>query len=192
MKLLVIAPDATHAAPVGEGLADIRPLEMHHAASLDVAELARLKPDCVIIVCADPGRTVLESLRDAAQSTPVPVVMFADRFQPGMAEEAVHAGVAAYIVDGLRPARVQPILEAAMSRFQLVQQLRSDLAKAQSALASRKTIERAKGLLMKERGIGEEDAYALLRKLAMNAGRPIAAIAADLLAFSDVLKGDKS
>jgi response regulator NasT len=79
-----------------------------------------------------------------------------------------------------------------MSRFALMQQLRNDLAKAQSDLASRKTVERAKGLLMKERGINEEEAYALLRKLAMNSGRPLAAVASDLLTFSGVLKGGKT
>jgi response regulator NasT len=95
-------------------------------------------------------------------------------------------------VDGLQPGRVRPILEAAMTRFQLMQQLRVDLAKAQSDLASRKAIDRAKGMLMKERQIDEDAAYAILRKLAMNSGRPIAAVAADLLAFAGVLKGDQS
>jgi response regulator NasT len=192
MRLLVIDPDPARAALVAEGLADMRPLELHHAAALDQAELTRLKPDCIIVACDSPDRDTLESLREATQGNPSPVVMFVDRSQPGLGEEAVRAGVAAYIVDGLQPGRVRSILEVAMSRFQLMQQLRSDLAKAQSDLASRKTVERAKGLLMKERGIGEEEAYALLRKLAMNAGRPIAAIAADLLTFSGVLKGGKS
>ena len=77
-----------------------------------------------------------------------------------------------------------------MTRFQLMQQLRSDLAKAKADLASRKTIDRAKGLLMKERGLDEDTAYKLLRKLAMDSGRPIGAVAADLLAFAGVLKGD--
>lgn len=192
MRLLVIDPDPARAALVAEGLADMRPLELHHATMLEPAHLLRLKPDCIIIACDSPDRDTLESLREATQTNPSPVVMFVDRSQPGLGEEAVRAGVAAYIVDGLQPTRVRSILEVAMTRFQLMQQLRNDLAKAQSDLASRKTVERAKGLLMKERGIGEDDAYALLRKLAMNSGRPIAAVAADLLTFSGVLKGGKS
>lgn len=192
MKLLVIDPDPARAALVAEGLADMRPLELHHATTLEPAHLLRLKPDCIIIACDSPDRDTLESLREATQTNPSPVVMFVDRSQPGLGEEAVRAGVAAYIVDGLQPTRVKSILEVAMTRFQLMQQLRNDLTKAQSDLASRKTVERAKGLLMKERGIGEEEAYALLRKLAMNSGRPIAAVAADLLTFSGVLKGGKS
>lgn len=192
MRLLVIDPDPARAALVTEGLADMRPLDIHHATTLDQAQLASLKPDCVIIACDSPDRDTLESLREATQANPRPVVMFVDRSQPGVGEEAVRAGVAAYIVDGLQPGRVRPILEVAMSRFALMQQLRNDLAKAQSDLASRKTVERAKGLLMKERGISEEEAYALLRKLAMNSGRPLAAVASDLLTFSGVLKGGKS
>lgn len=192
MRVLVIDPDSARAALVAEGLADMRPLDIHHAATLYQAQLASLKPDCVIIACDSPDRDTLESLREATQANPRPVVMFVDRSQPGVGEEAVRAGVAAYVVDGLQPGRVRPILEVAMSRFALMQQLRNDLAKAQSDLASRKTIERAKGLLMKERRISEEEAYALLRKLAMNSGRSLAAVASDLLTFSGVLKGGKS
>jgi response regulator NasT len=192
MRLLIVDPDPARAALVAEGLADMRPLELQHVASLETADLERFKPDCIVIACDSPDRDTLENLREATQANPRPIVMFADRSQPGIGEEAVRAGVAAYIVDGLQPARVRPILEVAMSRFQLMQQLRTDLAKAQSDLASRKTIERAKGLLMKERDIGEEEAYALLRKLAMNSGRSLAAVASDLLTFSGVLKGGKS
>jgi response regulator NasT len=118
--------------------------------------------------------------------------MFADRSDPGAAEAAIRAGVAAYVVNGLAPERVRPILEAAVTRFELMQAMRADLAKAKADLASRKTIDRAKGLLMKERGLDEEAAYRTLRKLAMDNGRPIAAVAADLLAFSEVLKGGRS
>jgi two-component system, response regulator / RNA-binding antiterminator len=192
MRLLLVDPDPARAALVAEGLADMRPLELRRTSSLAEAELAEFKPDLIIVACDSPDRDTLESLREATQSNPRPVVMFVDRSAPGLAEEAVHAGVAAYIVDGLQPGRVRPILEVAMSRFQLMQQLRTDLARARSDLAARKTIERAKGLLMKERQVGEEEAYAILRKLAMNTGRSVSAVAADLLSFHGVLKGDKS
>ena len=134
----------------------------------------------------------VESLREAGEANPRPVVMFADRSEPGLAEQAIRAGVAAYIVDGLAPGRVRSILEVAMTRFALMQQLRGDLAKAKANLESRKVVDRAKGLLMKERGLDEDAAYKLLRKLAMDKGRPIGAVAADLLAFAGVLKGDGS
>ena len=191
MRVLVIDPDPARAALVAEGLEGIRPLEVRQAATFVAADVAAFAPDVVVIACDSPDRDTLESLRDATSANPRPVVMFAARSAPGLADEATRAGVAAYVVDGLSPTRVRPVLEAAMTRFQLMQQLRSDLHKAQADLASRKTIDRAKGLLMKERGLDEPAAYNLLRKLAMDSGRPVGAVAADLLAFAGVLKGDK-
>jgi len=192
MRVLVIDPDPARAALVAEGLSGVHPLEVRQAAVFDEAEAAAFSPDVVVVACDSPDRDVIESLREATVANPRPVVMFADRSEPGLAEEAVKAGVAAYVVDGLAPARVRPILEAAMTRFRLMQQLRQDLAKAKADLASRKTVDRAKGLLMKERGLDEDGAYKVLRKLAMDSGRPIGAVAADLLAFAGVLKGDRS
>lgn len=189
MRVLVIDPDPARAALVAEGLAGVDPLEVRQSATFDAAEAVQFGPDVIVVACDSPDRDTLESLREATEANPRPIVMFADRSEPGLAEQAVRAGVAAYVVDGLAPGRVRPILDVAMSRFSLMQQLRGDLAKAKADLESRKTIERAKGLLMKERGLDEAAAYGLLRKLAMDKGRPIGAIAADLLAFAGILKG---
>lgn len=192
MRLLLIDPDSTRAELVAEGLAGLEPLELRRQSTLVDDDLRAFAPDLIIIACDSPDRDTIDSLRDVTQSNQRPVIMFVDRSEPGLADRAVRAGVAAYVVDGLQPNRVRPILEAAMTRFQLMQQLRVDLAKAQSDLVARKTVDRAKGMLMKERQIDEAAAYAILRKLAMNSGRPIAAVAADLLAFAGVLKGDQS
>jgi response regulator NasT len=192
MRVLVIDPDPARAALVAEGLAGVQPLEVLQAAVYDENQAAAFKPDVVVIACDSPDRDTLESLRETSETNPRPVVMFVDRSAPGLAEEATRAGVAAYVVDGLAPARVRAVVDVAMTRFQLMQQLRGDLAKAKADLASRKTIDRAKGLLMKERGLDEEAAYKLLRKLAMDTGRPIGAVAQDLIAFSNVLKGGAS
>ena len=192
MRVLIIDPDEARAALVAEGLSDVRPLEVTRAATLEEveADLGRLAPDVIVIACESPDRDTLESLRETSQANPRPVVMFVDRSTPGLAEAAVQAGVAAYVVDGLSPGRVRPVLEVAMSRFSIMQRMRSDLDKAKADLASRKVIERAKGLLMKERKVDEETAYKTLRKLAMDTGRPLAAVAADLLAYAGILKGD--
>jgi response regulator NasT len=191
MRVLIIDPDEARAALVAEGLGDVRPLAVRRAASLDEAgaELGVFAPDVIVIACDSPDRDTLESLRETTDANPRPVVMFVDRSAPGLAEQAVEAGVAAYVVDGLSPGRVRPVLEVAMRRFQLMQELRADLQKAKADLASRKVIDKAKGLLMKERGMDEEAAYRLLRKLAMDSGRPIGAVAADLIAYAEVLKG---
>ncbi len=189
MRVLVIDPDEARAALVAEGLSGIEPLEVRRSLRFDEAEALAFAPDAVVIACESPDRDTLESLREATAANPRPVVMFVDRSEPALAQAAVHAGVAAYVVDGLAPGRIRPVLDVALTRFQLMQSLRDDLAKAQADLAARKTVERAKGLLMKERGLDEEAAYRVLRKLAMDTGRPVGAVAADLIAYASVLKG---
>ncbi|HET6970572.1 MAG TPA: ANTAR domain-containing protein [Phenylobacterium sp.] len=190
MRVLVVDPDPARAALVAEGLAGVDPLEVRHVLLFDPREAAAFQPDVIVVASDSPDRDTIESLREATAANPQPVVMFVDRSEPGLAEAAVRAGVSAYVVDGLSKARVRSVLEVAMSRFQLMNQLRQDLEKAKADLASRKTVERAKALLMKERGLDEEAAYRLLRKLSMDTGRPLGAVAADLLAFAGVLKGD--
>jgi response regulator NasT len=189
MRVLVVDPDPARAALVAEGLAGVEPLEVRHAAAFHEAEAAAFAPDVIVVASDSPDRDTIESLREATAANPRPVVMFVDRSEPGLAEQAVRAGVSAYVVDGLSAARVRSVLEVAMSRFQLMNGLRQDLEKAKADLASRKTVERAKALLMKERGLDEDTAYRLLRKLSMDTGRPLGAVAADLLAFAGVLKG---
>lgn len=191
MRVLVVDPDPARAALVAEGLAGVEPLEVRHAPLFDPTEAAIYAPDVVVVAADSPDRDTLESLREASLANPRPVVMFVDRSEPGLAEEAVRAGVAAYVVDGLAANRVRTVLEVAMSRFALMNQLRHDLDKAKADLASRKIVERAKALLMRERGLEEDEAYRLLRKLSMDTGRPLAAVANDLIAIADVLKGAK-
>jgi len=193
MRVLVVDPDPARAALVVAGLGDIDPLEVRSVLTFDAAQgdLAGFAPDVIVIACDSPDRDTLENLREANVHNPRPIVMFVDRSTPGLAEAAIGAGVAAYVVDGLSPRRVRPVLDVAMSRFQVMQQLRTDLAKAQADLAARKSIDRAKGLLMRERKLDEEAAYHLLRKLAMDSGRPISAVADDLVAYAEVLKGKR-
>ena len=129
MRLLLVDPDP---ALVAEGLAGDGMLDLRHVAALADTEVRAFAPDLIVIACDSPDRDTIESLRESTANNPRPVVMFVDRSEPGLGEEAIRAGVAAYIVDGLHPTRVRPILEVAMSRFQLMQSLRADLAKAQT------------------------------------------------------------
>jgi response regulator NasT len=190
MRVLIIDPDPARAALVAEGLDGVDPLDVRQTARLEAAELAAFEPNVIVIACDCADRDTLESLQQVSQANPRPVVMFADRSVPGLGAQATRSGVAAYVVDGLSPARVRPILEVAMTRFALMQQLRGDLAKAKASLESRKMVDRAKRLVMKERGLDEDAAYRLIRKLAMDRGRPIGAVAADLLAFTGLLRGE--
>jgi response regulator NasT len=137
MRLLLVDPDPTRAALVAEGLADISPLELRRTSSLNPTELAQFRPDVIVVASDSPDRDTLESLRESTQANPRPVVMFVDRSEPGFGDEATRAGVAAYIVDGLQPARVRSILEVAMSRFQLMQQLPTSPRRSQTSLRAR-------------------------------------------------------
>ena len=107
---------------------------------------------------------------------------------PANIEAAIDAGVSAYIVDGLRKERVKPILEMTMSRFRAFDRLRLELEETKSALKDRKVIEKAKGILMKSRGLDEEAAYGLLRKTAMTQGKRLADVAEGLVSAFDLLK----
>jgi len=113
--------------------------------------------------------------------------MFAADGDTATIREAVRAGVSAYVVDGLEPERVKAIVEVACARFEELQCLRSELAEANRKLSERKLVERAKGLLMKERGVDEQEAYQLLRTLAMNRGKRIGDVAQDVIAAIELL-----
>lgn len=192
MRILVIDPDSARSALVTEGLSDIQPLEVRNSLVFDEREAAAFSPDVVVVATESTDRDTLDSLRDANSGALRPIVMFVDRSDPGQAQEAVRAGVAAYVVDGLATGRVRAVLELAMTRFHLMRQLRTDLDKAKADLASRRNVERAKALLMKERGLDEDAAYKLLRKLSMDTVRPLSAVALDFLAFAGILKAPDS
>ena len=181
MRVLIIDPDEARAALVAEGLAGVEPLEIRRSAQFNDQAAASFAPDVVVIACESPDRDTLESLREATVGNPRPVVMFVDRSEPALATAAVHAGVAAYVVDGLAPGRVRSVLEVALTRFQLMQALRDDLAKAQADLAARKTIERAKGVLQAEHGLTEPEAFRWIQRASMDHRRSMRGVAQDVL-----------
>ncbi|NUB45713.1 ANTAR domain-containing protein [Fertoebacter nigrum] len=150
--------------------------------------IAERRPDLVLVDIASPSRDVLEELALASGPLERPVAMFVDRSDAGLTRAAIEAGVSAYVVDGLRGDRIKPILDAAIARFHMFQKMRTELAATKAALEERKVIDRAKGLLMRARGIGEEEAYALLRKTAMDQGRRIADIAQALVTAAELLR----
>ena len=192
MNVLIIDPDEARAALVAEGIrADNAGQEptIRTWPNFELRMLRDFDPDMVIIACESPDRDMLEALQVANEQVPRPVVMFVDRSDDNSTAKALEAGVAAYIVDGYNPKRMSSILTVAAQRFAMTQGLRNDLNKAKADLAARKVIDRAKGVLMKSRNLSEDDAYKALRKHAMDTGRPLHAVAADILAVSDLLKG---
>lgn len=145
------------------------------------------KPEVILIDVDAPARETLESLGQIYREQPLPVVVFASRSDAETTRRAVHAGVSAYVVDGLQPARINALLQLAVARFETQQALRNELDAARSRLADQRDIEKAKGLLMKRRGLDEAQAFALLRRMAMDRQQRIGEFSRSLISAADVL-----
>lgn len=141
------------------------------------ARVAQLQPDLIIISAESPSRDTLEHIAVMSQSAPRPIVMFTDDPDRERMSRAIRAGVSSYVVAGLAPERLRPLLDVALARFEADAELRAELESARGELAARKRIERAKGILMQSRGLDEEAAYRELRKLAMDRGIKLVEIA---------------
>ncbi|WP_417840703.1 ANTAR domain-containing response regulator [Terasakiella sp.] len=189
LKILVIDENETRAAILLEGL---------RASGLTCVEWLKdtrglserifmLDPDVILIDLEDPNRDVLEQMFQVSREVRRPIAMFVDSSDSQSISQAVDAGVSAYIVDGLKSERVRSIVEMTVSRFNAFSKLHKELAEAKNALQDRKILERAKGILMTQRGIGEAEAYALLRKTAMNKGQKISDIASSIVTASEIL-----
>ena len=150
-------------------------------------KIATHSPDIVLIDIDNPSRDMLEELTVASGPLERPVAMFVSGSAGGLAKAAVEAGMSAYVVDGLQADRVKPVMDTAIARFQMLRQMRVELEETRRALEERKLIDRAKGLLMKAKGLPEDEAYALLRKTAMNRNRRVADVAEALVTASGLL-----
>ncbi|MBB3978241.1 response regulator NasT [Rhizobium azooxidifex] len=149
--------------------------------------ITEINPDVIVIDIENPNRDMLESIFQISRAVKRPIAMFVDKSDEDSIVAAVDAGVSAYVVDGLKKERVKPILEMAVSRFNAFSRLQRELAEARSALEERKIIDRAKGILMKMRGLSEEEAFALLRQTAMNEKKKIAEIAQSVVTAAGLL-----
>ena len=150
-------------------------------------KIAQQSPDIVLIDVDNPTRDMMEELTLASGPLERPVAMFVSSAAGGLAQTAIEAGVSAYVVDGLSPERIKPVMDTAIARFTMVRQMRNELAETRRALEERKVIDRAKGLLMKAKGINEDAAYALLRKTAMDQGRRVADVSEALVTAAGLL-----
>lgn len=147
-----------------------------------VAALRRFAVDLVICAVSSPSRDALEGLARVTAANPKPIVMFVGEEGTGLAGEAIRAGVSAYVVDGLAPHRVRPVLDVAIARFTEFQRLRGELDRSRAELAERKVIERAKGILMRRTGSSEQEAYRILQRTSQDRSVPMVEIARAVLA----------
>jgi len=152
-----------------------------------VARLERMAPDVVLMDLGNPSRDTLEEMLVVSRALAKPIAMFVDRSDDVMIGAAIDAGVSAYVVDGLRKERVKPILDLAIRRFNAFARMQAELDEAKTALADRRTIDKAKTILMSSRNLSEPDAYSLLRTTAMNQGRRIVDVAEALITASSLL-----
>lgn len=152
-----------------------------------VQKIEAIDPDAVLIDLENPRRERVEALSAVSGAETRPVAMFVDKSDPELSRAAVNAGLSAYVVSGLVQNRIRPVLETAIARFQLMAKVRSELEAARADLAARKTIEQAKSLLIKAKGLTEEEAYQLLRRAAMDQGKRINDVAQGLITASKLL-----
>ena len=189
LTILVIDENAIRASIIEEGLreAGYQRVTVIHEVNGVARTIETLQPDVIFIDLENPNRDMMEHLFQLTRTVGRPIAMFVDRSDTASIEAAVEAGVSAYVVDGLKKERVKPILDMAVSRFNAFSRLQRELADAKSALEERKVVERAKGILMKMRGLPEEEAFALLRQTAMNEKKKISEIAQSVVTAAGLL-----
>jgi response regulator NasT len=190
LKIAVVEEDPVRAGILQEGL--------HEAGHRDVVHIAQMTrllqaiydtdPDVVIISLENPSRDTLEQLFQMSRAVRRPIAMFVDKSDRAAITAAIDAGVSAYIVGGLQKERVQSILDVCISRFNAMARMQDELEKTKTALEERKVIDRAKGILMRAKGISEEDAYRLLRTSAMNGKKKIAEVAQAIVTAAELLR----
>jgi response regulator NasT len=146
------------------------------------------QPDMIIVDLEMPGRDSLELMRIVNRYNPKPIVMFTNNSDHEMISEAINAGVSAYVVDGFNEDRIKPIMDVAIARFKEMQALRNELEKTKNTLEDRKLIEKAKLIVMDQRKCSEDEAYKVLRRLAMDKNKRIAEVAEQLISITSILK----
>ncbi|TNC74748.1 ANTAR domain-containing response regulator [Rubellimicrobium roseum] len=192
LSILVIDENRARAAIIEAGLREAghSHVTLVHSLTGLARRVEEAAPDVIVIDLENPGRDMLEHMFQLSRAVRRPVAMFVDRSDSDAIARAVEAGVSAYVVDGLRQERVKPILDMAVSRFNAYARLTRELEAARDELEGRKVVDRAKRFLMKQKRITEDEAYALLRRTAMNRNRRIVEIAQSLLTAADLLGDD--
>ncbi|MDO9453322.1 MAG: ANTAR domain-containing protein [Stagnimonas sp.] len=189
MRVMLVDDDAHRSEILAGALKSTGHHVVAHCRTVDdlLAATRAAKPDIVLIDVDSPGRDMLESLAQINLNDPMPVALFAAKSDVESIRRAMRAGVCAYVVDGLTPTRLQPVMEVAIARFAEYQALKRELDDTKSRLSDRKDIDRAKGLLMARRNLTEEQAYEQLRKAAMNRNLKIGDAARAVIAAADLL-----
>ena len=190
LKIVIVDENPIRAAILEDGLREAgftQVVRIEQTTNL-LARIHSTDPDVILIDLENPNRDVLEQMFQVSRVVKRPIAMFVDSSDTASIQASVDAGVASYIVDGLKKERIKSILDLTISRFNAFAKLQAELDRAKTALEDRKIIDRAKGILMKAKNLSEEQAYALMRKTAMNENKKISDIAQSIVTAADLLK----
>ena len=189
LSVLVIDENRIRAAIIDAGLREggYTKVDIINELTGVAQHIQRIQPDVIVIDIENSSRDMLESVFALTRSLKRPIAMFVDRSDQQQIEDAVDAGVSAYVVDGLKKERVKPILDMAVSRFRAFSRMERELQDARSELQGRRTIDQAKRLLMQARGVSEDEAYHLMRRSAMDQNRKLSEIAQSIVSAASLL-----
>ncbi len=189
-RILIVDQNVTRAAILEDGLREAGHTDVVVVRDMQnlLKRIVDVAPDVIFIDLENPNRDVLEQMFQVSRVVQRPIAMFVDKSDAGMTEKAVVAGVSAYVVDGLKKERINSILELTISRFKAFNQLRDELDRTKQQLEERKLVDRAKGILMKQRSMTEEEAYALMRKTAMNENLRLSDVAQSIITAAKLFK----
>jgi two-component system, response regulator / RNA-binding antiterminator len=190
LKIVIVDESPIRAAILEDGLREaghVQVIRIEDRTNL-LARVYAIDPDVILIDLENPSRDVLEQMFQVSRVVKRPVAMFVDQSDTASIQAAIDAGVSAYIVDGLKKERIKHILDMSIMRFNAFSRLEGELEQTKSALEDRKVIDRAKGILMKVKNLTEEEAYALMRKTAMNEKKKIAEIAQSIITAAEMLR----
>ena len=190
LKIVIVDENPIRAAILQDGLKEaghVNVTRIEDTTGL-LARIYAIDPDVILIDLENPSRDVLEQMFQVSRAVKRPVAMFVDQSDTASIQASVDAGVSAYIVGNLQKDRIKTIMDLCISRFNAFSRLQDELERAKSALEERKVIDRAKGILMKAKNLTEEQAYALMRKTAMNENKRIAEIAQSVITAADLLR----
>jgi response regulator NasT len=189
LRVLIVDSDFERAKPLKQSLIDTGYDVIAHlkdTVNLDNA-CCELQPDIVIIDTDSPSRDTLENICVMTMHEPRPIMMFTHDDNKEQIKLATQAGVCAYVVGTIPNERLRPVIDAAVARFEEFKNLRQELSEANIKLSERKVIERAKGLLMKQRNIDEDEAYGMLRKMAMQKNMRVGTLSKQIVQAAELL-----
>ena len=189
-KIAIVDENPIRAAILEEGLREAGFTLVERVGEMNnlLARIYQIDPDVILIDLENPSRDVLEQMFQVSRAVRRPIAMFVDQSDTASIQASVDAGVSAYIVDGFRKERIKSIIDLCISRFNAFAKLQDELERTKNALEERKVIDRAKGILMKLKGLSEDDAYVLMRSTAMREKKKIADIAQSIITASELLK----